>query len=123
MIRTSRTTRIEDAVIYTSAIDHFRDDTRARYDAVARQARFQRSSHDCYAAGLLALGTVDLLLEGNVHDYDIMPQLPIIEGAGGIVTDWDGRPLTDMRRFDTVVMAANAELHAKVIARLATNER
>lgn len=123
MIRTSRTTRIEDAVIYTSAIDHFRDDTRVRYDAVARKARFQRSSHDCYAAGLLALGTVDLLLEGNVHDYDILPQLPIIEGAGGIVTDWDGRPLTDMRRFDTVVMAANAELHAKVIARLATNER
>lgn len=118
-IRTSRTTRIEDAVVYTSAIDHFGEDTRDRYGAVAQTARFQRASHDCYAAGLLALGTVDLLLEGNVHDYDILPQLPIIEGAGGIVTDWEGRPLPDARRFDTVVMAANPELHAEVIARLA----
>jgi len=118
-IRTSKTTRIGEAVVYTSALDHFRDETRSRYDAVARNARFQRSSHDCYAAELLALGTVDLLLEGNVHDYDILPQLPIIEGAGGIVTDWEGRPLPDARKFDTVVMAANAELHAEVIAKLA----
>ena len=77
-----------------------------------------RTSHDCYAAGLLALGTADLLLEGNVHDYDILPQLPIIEGAGGIVTDWDGQPLADARQFETVLMAANAELHAAAIDRL-----
>ncbi|WP_417210191.1 inositol monophosphatase family protein [Antarctobacter sp.] len=118
-IRTSDTRRIEDAVVYTSALDHFGADTRARFDAVARNARFQRASHDCYAAGLLALGTVDLLLEANVHDYDILPQLCIIQGAGGVVTDWEGRALPDARRFDTVVMAANAELHAAVIARLA----
>lgn len=118
-IRTSDTRRIEDAVVYTSAVDHFGEDTRDRYGAVARNARFHRASHDCYAAGLLALGTVDLLLEGNVHDYDILPQLPVIEGAGGVVTDWEGRPLPNARRFDTVVMAANAELHAAVIAKLA----
>lgn len=118
-IRTSETRRIEDAVVYTSAIDHFGAEARARYMAVARRARFHRSSHDCYAAGLLALGTVDLLLEGDVHDYDILPQKPIIEGAGGVVTDWEGRPLPDARRFATVVMAANAELHAAAIARLA----
>ena len=62
--------------------------------------------------------TVDLLAEGNVHDYDILPQLPIIQGAGGIVTDWEGRPLTDAALFDTLLMAANPQLHAKALAAL-----
>lgn len=113
--RTSTTGRLPEAVVYTSAPDHFDAGQRLRYDRLAKQARFSRASHDCYAAGLLALGTVDLLLEGNVHDYDILPQLPVILGAGGIVTDWEGRPLADAARFDTVLMAANAKLHAAAL--------
>ncbi len=75
-------------------------------------------SHDCYAAGLLALGSIDLLVESNVFDYDILPQIPIIEGAGGIVTDWEGRTLTDASRYETVLMAANGTLHAEALDRL-----
>lgn len=116
--QTSDTANLAEAVVYTSAPDHFGTAERTRYDRLAKLARFSRASHDCYAAGLLALGTVDLLLEGNVHDYDILPQLPIILGAGGIVTDWEGRPLGDARRFDTVLMAANAKLHAAALAAL-----
>ncbi len=116
--RTSATVALAEAVVYTSAPDHFNTAQLGRYDRLARQARFTRASHDCYAAGLLALGTVDLLLEGNVHDYDILPQMPIILGAGGVVTDWDGRPLADAARFDTVVMAANAQLHAAALEAL-----
>lgn len=115
VIRCSETRRIEDAVVYTSALEHFDADGRGRYSRLASEARFQRTSHDCYAAGLLALGTVDLLLEGNLHDYDILPQVPIIEGAGGIVTDWDGQPLADARQFKTVLMAANKDLHAAAL--------
>ena len=117
-VKTSATASLAEAVIYTSAPDHFAPAQRVRYDRLARQVRFSRASHDCYAAGLLALGTVDLLVEGNVHDYDILPQLPIIQGAGGIVTDWEGRPLTDAALFDTVLMAANPQLHAKALAAL-----
>lgn len=117
-VKTSDTARLAEVVLYTSAPDHFGTAQRARYDRLAGQVRFSRASHDCYAAGLLALGTVDLLVEGNVHDYDILPQLPIIQGAGGIVTDWEGRPLTDAALFDTVLMAANPQLHAKALAAL-----
>ena len=117
-VRTSATARLPEAVVYTSAPDHFTAAQRQRYEALAGSARFSRASHDCYAAGLSALGTVDLLLEGNVHDYDILPQMPIILGAGGIVTDWEGRPLTDATRFDTVLMAANPTLHAAALAAL-----
>ncbi|WP_413872590.1 inositol monophosphatase family protein [Albidovulum sp.] len=117
-VQSSATGLLAEAVVYTSAPDHFAAAERARYDGLVRQARFSRASHDCYAAGLLALGTVDLLLEGNVHDYDILPQLPIIQGAGGVVTDWEGRPLTDASRFETVLMAGNAGLHAAALAAL-----
>ena len=113
--RTSATRDLGQAIIYTSAVDLYAPPERSRYAALAAAARFSRSSHDCYAAGLLALGTVDLLLEGNVFDYDILPQVTIIEGAGGIVTDWQGAPLANGPRFDTVLMAANAELHAAAL--------
>jgi inositol-phosphate phosphatase/L-galactose 1-phosphate phosphatase/histidinol-phosphatase len=107
--------RLAEAVVYTSARDHFTAPLQARYDRLLARARFGRSSHDCYAAGLLALGTVDILVEANLHDYDILPQLPIIQGAGGIVTDWEGQPLPEARQFETVLMAGNAELHAAAL--------
>ncbi|MGD9479320.1 inositol monophosphatase family protein [Shinella sp. G-2] len=115
-IRTSDKTRLDEAILYTSALEQF---DRARHDhfaALAAKVRFSRFSHDCYAAGLLALGGIDILVESNVFDYDILPQMPIIEAAGGIVTDWEGRPLADASRYDTVLMAANEAMHRAVLA-------
>ncbi|OOG69196.1 Histidinol-phosphatase [Ensifer sp. M14] len=110
-IRTSERTRLDEAILYTSALEQFDRARHSRFAALAAKVRFTRFSHDCYAAGLLALGGIDLLVESEVFDYDILPQLPIIEAAGGIVTDWDGRPLVDASRYDAVLMAANEELH------------
>ncbi len=110
-IRTSDKTRLSEAILYTSALEQFDPARHDRFAALAAKVRFSRFSHDCYAAGLLALGGIDLLVESNVFDYDILPQMPIIEAAGGIVTDWEGRPLADASRYDTVLMAANEEIH------------
>ncbi|KQV42764.1 MULTISPECIES: inositol monophosphatase family protein [unclassified Rhizobium] len=110
-IRTGDGTVLNEAVLYTSALEQFDSQRHDRFAALAASVRFTRFSHDCYAAGLLALGGIDLLLESNVFDYDILPQKPIIEAAGGIVTDWDGRALADARQYDTVLMAANEEIH------------
>lgn len=117
-VQTSDTARLKEAIVYTSALEQFDLDARERFSRLAAGARFTRMSHDCYAAGLLALGSVDLLVESNVFDYDILPQIPIIEGAGGIVTDWEGHPLADTHRYETVLMAANETLHAEVLGRL-----
>lgn len=117
-VRTSDTPAIGEAIVYTSAYEQFDGERHRRFAALSARARFTRLSHDGYAAGLLALGGVDLLLESDVFDYDIMPQMPIVEGAGGIVTDWEGRPLGDRRRFETVLMAANPALHRAALALL-----
>lgn len=110
-IRTSEKIRLDEAILHTSALEQFDRPRHDRFAALAAKVRFRRFSHDRYAAGLLALGGIDLLLESNVFDDDILPQMPIIEVAGGIVTDWDGRPLVDASRYDTVLMAANEAIH------------
>ncbi len=58
------------------------------------------------------------LLESKVFDYDILPQMPIILGAGGVVSDWDGQPFGAASSYVTVRMAANADLQAATLERL-----
>ena len=52
--------------------------------------RLSRYGGDCYAYCMLAAGHVDLVIETELKPYDILPLIPIIAGAGGIVTAWDG---------------------------------
>lgn len=117
-IHTSDRTALNQAILYTSALEQFDRQRHDRFAALAAKVHFTRFSHDCYAAGLLALGGIDLLVESNVFDYDILPQMPIVLGAGGVVTDWKGRPLTDAPRYDTVLMAANATIHQAALEAL-----
>lgn len=114
-IHTSDTTKIGQAIVYTSALEQFDAERGRRFSALTANTRFARMSHDCYAAGLLALGGIDILLESNVFDYDILPQMPIVLSAGGIVSDWDGKPLPDAPRYDAVLMSANAEIHSSAL--------
>ncbi|MGQ3215697.1 inositol monophosphatase family protein [Shinella sp.] len=117
-IRSSATTALDQAILYTSALEQFDRQRHDCFAALAAKVHFTRFSHDCYAAGLLALGGIDLLVESNVFDYDILPQMPIVLGAGGVVTDWKGRSLTDAPRYDTVLMAGNATIHQAALEAL-----
>ena len=83
-----------------------------RYQRLASRCRLQRWGGDCYAFALVAQGTIDLMVDGSLMPYDILPLVPIIEGAGGVVTDLTGRtPLEG----GTVIAAANAALHATAL--------
>lgn len=77
----------------------------------------RRFGGDCYGYGLLASGHADLLLEMNLHPYDYMALVPVIEGAGGVITDWTGQPLT-LRSDGRVLAAASPALHAEALAAL-----
>jgi fructose-1,6-bisphosphatase/inositol monophosphatase family enzyme len=48
---------------------------------------------DCYAYGLLASGTVDLVCESTTKPHDYCALVPVVTGAGGVISDWEGRPL------------------------------
>ena len=63
----------------------------AAFRRIAAKARLQRFGGDCYAYCMLALGQIDLVVEDTLQPYDIVPLIPIIEAAGGVVTDAGAR--------------------------------
>ena len=84
------------------------DDERQRFETLARSVRLRRFGGDCYNYCLLALGQIDLVVEAGLQPYDILPLIPIIERAGGIVTTWDGGEASGGGR---ILAAGDRRLH------------
>jgi len=114
---TSPCTALNEAVLYTSDPFIFSGEQIPKFDALRNSVLLTRYSHDCYAAGLLAIGQIDLLVESGVFAYDIAAQIPVIEGAGGVVTDWSGNA-PQLEKQGNLLAAATAELHAQALALL-----
>ncbi len=69
---------------------------------------------DAYAAGLVALGLADNMVEYGLKVYDFCALVPVVEGAGGVVSDWRGRPLT-INSDGTFIASGDAHCHADVL--------
>ena len=65
---------------------------RATFGKVEAAVRLSRYGGDCYAYCMLAAGHIDLVIETELKPHDVIPLIPIIIGAGGIVTSWDNGP-------------------------------
>ena len=113
-LRTRADACLADAVLYSTHPSMFQDRAlRDRYDRLAERCRLQRWGGDCYAFALVAQGGIDLMVDSGLQSYDIVPLVPIIEEAGGVVTDLGQRvPMGG----GTVIAAANAALHAEALA-------
>jgi len=83
-------------------------------DRLIRQAKLFRTWGDCYGYLLLAGGWADVMLDPIMNPWDIQALVPVIRGAGGVITDWQGR---DPVKANSIVAAA-PDLHAQVIAAL-----
>ncbi len=79
---------------------------------VESQVRLSRYGGDCYAYAMVAGGHADCVIESGLKIYDIAPLIPIIEGAGGVVTTWDGG---DATRGGDIVASGCAGLHKTVL--------
>jgi histidinol phosphatase-like enzyme (inositol monophosphatase family) len=87
--------RLDQATLYaTSPLMFAAGAERAAFERVQQAVRYPLFGGDCYAYGLLALGFADLVIEAGLKHHDFMALVPVVEGAGGTMTDWDGRPLT-----------------------------
>jgi histidinol phosphatase-like enzyme (inositol monophosphatase family) len=60
---------------------------------VRAASRLARTGCDAYAYAMVAMGTLDLVLEAGLKAWDIDAAIPVLEGAGGLVTDWRGEPV------------------------------
>ena len=115
--QTSGQTRLQGASIGSTAIHAYAPEARAAFDRLAARAAITRLGGDCYIYGLVAAGHLDAVIETGLKPYDFVPIVPIIEAAGGVITDWQGAPLT-LRSEGHVVAAASAELHEEICALL-----
>ena len=85
--------RLEDAVLFTTSPSLFVGEERAAFDRIESTVRLSRYGVDCYAYCMVAAGFVDAVIESGLKPYDIVALIPVIEGAGGLVTDWRGQPV------------------------------
>jgi myo-inositol-1(or 4)-monophosphatase len=111
-LRTRACPRLEDAVLLTTSPLLMGDADRQRFRQVEQAVRLSRYGGDCYAYCMLAAGHVDLVIETELKPYDVLPLIPIIEGAGGVVTTWEnGRPHGGGR----IIAAGDRGIHARAI--------
>jgi myo-inositol-1(or 4)-monophosphatase len=115
-LRTRPTNALAEAIICCTHPATFADsrDWQA-FRRVADRCRMLRYGGDCYSYCLLALGQVDLIIEGSMQPYDIVPIMPMITAAGGVVTDARG---ATAQHGGVIVAAGNAALHEQALALL-----
>jgi len=116
-VRTSACTTIENARVYSTTTDAFDSERLRRYDAYSRRALIRRYGGDCYLYGLLAAGHCDLVIEAAMKPHDFQALVPVVEGAGGKISDWNGRPL-DAQSGDSVLAAATPALWSQAVEAL-----
>jgi len=105
--------KLDDAILSTTTTEVFATAQELRaFNTLSGAARLTRYGGDCYQYGLLAMGFVDLVVESTLQPYDIHALIPIIQGAGGMVTSWEGAPAQDGGR---IVAAGDARVHAAAL--------
>lgn len=112
-VRTGRA--LDQASIATTTPQLFTADERPRYDALENACGLVRYGTDCYAYALLAAGHIDLVVESGLKPFDIVALIPIIEAAGGIVTNWAG---SGAASGGQILAAGDPTLHAHAMAHL-----
>ncbi len=106
---------LSEAILFTTFPEVGKPEDGAAFRRVASHAKLVRYGMDCYAYALIAAGQIDLVIEAGLQAYDIQAPIAVIEAAGGIVTDWQGRPCPQGGR---VLAAANRSVHAEALALL-----
>lgn len=104
---------LSEAILFTTFPEVGSEIEGAAFKTLSQQCRLTRYGTDCYAYGLVAAGQIDLVVEAGLQSYDVVAPIAVIEAAGGVVTDWRGRPAHQGGR---ILAAANAEIHAAALA-------
>ncbi len=107
---------LSDAVLFSTFPEIGTVPERAAFAAVSGSVLLTRYGLDCYAYALLAAGHVDLVIEAGLNPHDVQAPIGLVEAAGGIVTDWEGRPVLDGGQ---VIAAGDRSLHELALGQLA----
>jgi myo-inositol-1(or 4)-monophosphatase len=103
---------LSEAVLFTTSPRLMNETDRAAFERVEAAARLSRYGGDCYAYCMVAAGHVDLVIETELKPHDVMALVPIVTGAGGIVTTWEDGPPQHGGR---IVAAGDKRVHAEAL--------
>jgi len=106
---------LSDALLFTTSPLLMNEADRATFRKVENAVKLSRYGGDCYAYCMLAAGQIDLIVETELKPHDIVPLIPIIVGAGGIVTTWENGPAQGGGR---IVVAGDRRVHEAALEML-----
>ena len=107
-LQVRRCASLSEATSYTTSPLLMNERDRAIFSRIEQGARLSRYGGDCYSYCMLAAGHVDLVVETELKPYDIAALIPIVTGAGGVVTTWEGEGAQNGGR---IVAAGDPRVH------------
>ncbi|KAH9656874.1 Bifunctional phosphatase IMPL2 [Citrus sinensis] len=120
-VSTRTCAKLSQAYLYTTSPHLFKGDAEEAFARVRNKVKVPLYGCDCYAYALLASGYVDLVIESGLQPYDVLALIPVIEGAGGVITDWRGDQLyweasSDARATSfNVIAAGDKQIHQQAL--------
>ena len=109
-IETRSCDTLSKAWMYSSNPAMFRGNNSGGFDRLAGSVKHSLFGSDCIGYGLLAAGHIDIVCEAQLRPWDYAAHVPIVEGAGGVISDWFGNPLT-LESSGTVLACGDRRAH------------
>ncbi len=107
---------LSDAVLYTTSPRLMKPEDRVTFGRVEEAVRLSRYGGDCYAYCMLAAGHIDVVIETEIKPHDIAALVPIVTGAGGVITTWEGANCEEGGR---ILAAGDRRVHEAAMTVLA----
>jgi histidinol phosphatase-like enzyme (inositol monophosphatase family) len=102
-------------LLITDIVDVAKYQDGPAFDALMREVKLVRTWGDCYGYLLLATGHADIMCDPIMNPWDIAALIPIVQGAGGVITDWQGNDANDA---DSILATTSPALHTEVVSRM-----
>jgi len=113
---------LNDAVMATTSSHEFGMKKWKAYQSLEQSVKLTTTGSDCYNYGLLASGYIDIVAERLTAPHDYLPLIKIVEGAGGIMTDWEGKKLDFNQNNVYVLASASSDIHELALKKLQDTE-
>lgn len=108
---------LSDAWLYSTSPQMFISERFDNFENLRKSCRRAVYGAECQAYGLMSSGWVDVVCEDTLEPFDYAALIPIIEGAGGVITDWQGKKLTTQSEGH-VIAVGDPTLHEKALKAL-----
>ena len=111
-ISTRKCSNLKEAILFTTFPEVGSVEERLAFEVVSQRVKLTRYGLDAYAFALLAMGHIDIVIEAGLESYDVQAPIAVIEAAGGIITDWQGK---DVQEGGRVLACGDKKIHREVL--------